>query len=155
MSYVKSNPCLETTINTNTTKRYTHYYDINANESDWKLIWPQLIEEIHAIIEASGVEVTDHNGAEYNQRHGEIYYCDFDEDQGEEVYRIIPFPIVDIERGIWINGTGYDAHFPFIMEDGGWAFMTSVETAHEPYDDVVTCILLRAFMLAPNACRIS
>ena len=77
--------------NTNTIKRYTHYYDINTNEPDWKLIWPQLTEEIPAIVEASGVEVTDHNGAEDN-RHGEIYYCDFDEDQGEEIYRIIPFP---------------------------------------------------------------
>lgn len=41
------------------------------------------------------------------------------------------------------------------MEDGGRAFMTSVETTHKPYDDVVTYILPRAFMLAPNACRIS
>ena len=68
----ESNPCLETMIDTNTTKRYTHYYDINATD-----------RTENSFGRNSSKKFTNHNGAQYN-RHRRDYYCYFDEDQGEE-----------------------------------------------------------------------
>lgn len=114
MSYVGSKSCLETTINTNTTKRYTQCYGINTNEQDWKLIWPQLVEEIHAIIEVSRCRQWER-----------VWFCILlppgpRQNRSSRSCRAIGCILLhydlllQLRRRIWINGIGYDAHFPFI-----------------------------------------
>jgi len=112
--------------------RYTHYYPINTNSPEWKAIWPQLIEDVHRIISRCGIYVTGP---------GESH-------DGEE----IPPPIVDINEGIYLNGVGDEGHEPFVIGRKGHPGFT--KTVRKPYDVVVTCILLRAYMLAPSACGI-
>lgn len=54
-------------------KRHTYYYQIDTDKPEWRAIWLQFIEEIHDVIQASGVEVTDPNGNVYSSRHGSLY----------------------------------------------------------------------------------
>ncbi|BCR89858.1 uncharacterized protein ACHE_51056A [Aspergillus chevalieri] len=111
---------------------YTHYYPINTNSPEWKAIWPQLIDNVHKIISRSGVHVSGPDEGH----------------DGEE----IPPPIVDVNEDTYLNGVGYDGYQPFVIGRKGYPGCT--KTVRKPYDVVVTCILLRAYMLAPSACGI-
>lgn len=92
----------------------------------WRVAWPALIESTRLILEAADVSV-----------------CRDDEDKDE----LIP-PTVDVEEGIYLNGIADDGHEPFILapnhQDG------FCKTMEKPYDVVVACIILRAYMLAPT-----
>lgn len=60
-------------------------------------------------------------------------------------------PLVDIERGICINGADRKAHAEFIILEKEDVNLRSCDTARKPYDVVMTCILLPAFTLASNS----
>ncbi|ODM23468.1 hypothetical protein SI65_01057 [Aspergillus cristatus] len=94
------------------------------------------------IIYASGVKLSDPKGDRCNPY-----------DSGSD--NKIPPPIVNKKHGIGINGIGDDGHEPFSISCKGYASMGFTKTARKPYDDVVTCVLLRAYMLEPDVVRVS
>lgn len=104
-------------------------------------IWPRFVADVATIIAHSDVNITDPNGTEYGP-----------EDDDEEE---IPPPIVDADKSVGLNGVGSKGHEALIISCGGYCHHTFTKTLRKPYDDVVTCILLRAYMLASTACRIS
>lgn len=57
--------------------------------------------------------------------------------------------LADIEHGIYLNGVRGNSGEPLVIkgEKGSFNF---IKTGHKPYDVVVTCILLRAYNLAPK-----
>lgn len=56
--------------------------------------------------------------------------------------------VINSESEIYLSGVGHDAHEPFrLCKPGQWTFC---KTAQKPYNDVVSAILLRAWMLAPK-----
>ncbi|KAJ6019690.1 hypothetical protein N7522_001757 [Penicillium canescens] len=105
---------------------YTHYYNVNNWDSpEWRAAWRQLIEDVPEIIQEAGVPLTG-------------MYTPED---------IITPVLVDLERGIGLNGIGDDGHETFrLCKPGEWSFC---KTARKPYDIVVSCIILRAWKLAP------
>ncbi|KAJ5106871.1 hypothetical protein N7456_003546 [Penicillium angulare] len=111
---------------------YTHYYQVlNWDSDEWKAAWPQLIKDVPMIIDrANGIEISGPT-------------------EDEEI--VTPVQI-DAEKGIYINGVGDDSHEPFIIKKDGWSFC---KTARKPYDDIVTTILLRAYMLPPKGFDVS
>ncbi|KAJ5123140.1 hypothetical protein N7448_009237 [Penicillium atrosanguineum] len=116
---------------------YTHYYEVLDWESpEWKAAWPQLVKDAQTIIDAAGVAV-----------------CGATEDE-----EVVTPPIANEKDGIYIGGVDEDAYERFILvpnyEDVGSRFQFC-KTARREYDVVVTCILLRAKMLAPNSFKLS
>ncbi|PKS05431.1 hypothetical protein jhhlp_008807 [Lomentospora prolificans] len=105
---------------------YTHYFEVHGWKSvQWQICWPLLIQDARLILEAADVLVGGPgNGA-------------------GEVTR----PVVDIDEGIWINGVADDQHEDFVL--GRKSRDGFCKTLMKPYDLVVACILLRAYMLAP------
>ncbi|KAJ5629499.1 hypothetical protein N7528_003156 [Penicillium herquei] len=123
---------------------YTHYWEVvDWNSDEWQTAWPQIIEDVPKIIEASGVEITGPR-AEPNDD-GDV--MDEDEDEDEDDIESVTEPLIDIKEGICVNGIGNAGHEDFILKDGKWSFC---KTSQKPYDDVVTTILLRCAVLAPN-----
>lgn len=117
---------------------YTHYWKILDRESpEWKAAWPQLVRDAQKIIDAAGVTVSGPTE---------------DED-------VVTPPLANEKDGIYICGTGEEAFEPFILvpndqnQDGDR--FQFCKTGRRNYDVVVTCILLRAKMLAPNAFHVS
>lgn len=116
---------------TNWSPSYTHYYSINTDSPEWKAIWPQFVDDVHKIISRCDVALAG--------------------SAQEGVGREVP-PLVDLKEGIYLNGVDEDSHEPFAI--GCKNHYGFTKTAFKPYDKVVTCILLRAYMLAPSACGI-
>lgn len=110
-----------------TRKSYTHYYAIRGWDTpEWQKAWAQLIQDVPNIIKEARIPLS-----------GPTKYED-------EVTPVL----VDSEKGIDLNGVEDGAHEPFILcKPGEWTFC---KTAQKPYDVVVTCILLRIWMLAPK-----
>lgn len=112
-----------------TRKRYyTHYYGVrNAESREWKKAWKQLVQDVPLIIQYTGVLV-----------------------RGPDAHPSLPPqpPLIDLRDGIYINGVGNDGHESLHLHPDGRTW--SVQTDLKPYDLVVGCILLRAFLLAPN-----
>jgi hypothetical protein len=112
-----------------TPHRYTHYWGVRDWESpEWQQAWVQLIEDVPKIIEEARVHLSGPTD---------------DED-------VVTPVVVDINEGIYLNGAQGSSYEPFIIskkQTGGFDFC---KTARRPYDVVVTCILLRAWMLAPD-----
>lgn len=111
-----------------TDNRYTHYYQIlDLIAPKWQTSWPQLIRDVPKIAEAARVEITgpSHDDA------------------------IITPILADIEHGIYLNGVRGNSGEPLVIkgEKGSFNF---IKTGRKPYDAVVTCILLRAYNLAPK-----
>lgn len=52
-----------------------------------------------------------------------------------------------------LNGVGPEGHEPLLIGKHGTS-SEFTKTARKPYDIVVTCILLRAWMLAPNCIEV-
>ncbi|KAJ5599753.1 hypothetical protein N7450_000820 [Penicillium hetheringtonii] len=113
---------------------YTHYFGVNNPESpEWKTAWPQLIQDVSKIIEASHVRI-----------------CGPSPDDDDN---IVTPPIVDIKDGIDINGVRKSGYEPFRLGADKWGQGNGghfCKTSQKAYDEVVTCILLRAWKLAPK-----
>lgn len=56
--------------------------------------------------------------------------------------------VADPIRGIWFNGVAEDEHEPFRLSRE--VHRTWCKTARKPYDIAITCVLLRAYLLAPG-----
>jgi hypothetical protein len=117
---------------------YTHYYEIPDWESpEWKAAWPQLVKDAQTIIDAAGVTVSGPTE---------------DED-------VITPPLANEKDGIYINDIGEDPYESFILvpyyQDRVKNRLQFCKTARREYDDVVTCILLRAKLLAPKSFKLS
>ncbi|OQE31396.1 hypothetical protein PENSTE_c001G10066 [Penicillium steckii] len=107
---------------------YTQVCSVGDPESpEWKIAWPQLVQDVHKIVETAEVLVSGPT---------------------DDKETVTPF-LADPNRGIYINGVGSGAHDPFVLRPGQWdAFC---QTAHKSYEKVVICILLRAYKLAPES----
>jgi hypothetical protein len=57
-------------------------------------------------------------------------------------------PTVDIDEGICINGVEGNSYEDFILKES--EPVGFCKTGRRAYDLVVTCVLLRAYRLAPN-----
>lgn len=60
---------------------------------------------------------------------------------------------MDVDEGIFFNGVADDAHEDFLLSEeapGGF-----VKTLQKPYDVAVACVLLRAYLLAPESFELS
>ena len=88
----------------------------------------KLIEEVPLILEAADVLVCGPS------------------DNGED---LVP-PTANIEEGIYINGVASDGHEPFRLSYHQRPQRNFVKTLMKPYDTAISCILLRAYLLAPN-----
>lgn len=93
----------------------------------WQTGWAKLIEEVPLILEAADVLVCgpSNNGQD------------------------LP-PTANIEEGIYINGVASDGHEAFRLSYGQRSQHNFVKTLMKPYDTAISCILLRAYLLAPN-----
>lgn len=59
--------------------------------------------------------------------------------------------LADTKKGIGLNGVGGDgAHETLLIEPKNWEDLNFCKTERKEYDEVVTCVLLRAYMLAPE-----
>ncbi|KAF2164148.1 hypothetical protein M409DRAFT_25494 [Zasmidium cellare ATCC 36951] len=116
---------------------YTHYWKIpGCHTAAWQRAWVQLVADTHHMIETAGIELCGNYLVE-NDRHEDL----------------IP-PLVSVEEGIAINGIEDDGHELFEMSRGIPRFQCC-KTARKPYDVVVCCVLLRAWMLAPGCIEVS
>ncbi|KAJ5980645.1 hypothetical protein N7481_007943 [Penicillium waksmanii] len=105
--------------------RHTHYYQIlDPIAPEWHTSWPQLIRDVPRIVEAVRVEIT---GPSHDDE-------------------IITPILADTEHGIYLNGVRGNSGES--LEKKGT--FNIIKTGRKPYDVVVTCILLRAYNLAPN-----
>lgn len=112
-----------------TSNSYTHYWGVRDWESPkWQEAWAQLIKDVPKIIEETKVKLSGPTD---------------DED-------VVTPVVVDIEEGIYLNGAQDGAYEPFIISKKDTGSFNFCKTARRPYDAVVTCILLRAWMLAPD-----
>lgn len=105
---------------------YTHYFDVYGWGSiQWQVAWAKLIEDTRLILEAADVPVCGPGSEDDN----------------------LTSPLVDVTKGIWINGVADDSHEPFVLgaEHDGFC-----KTLMKPYDVIVASILLRTYMLCPN-----
>ncbi|KAL5375893.1 hypothetical protein DPSP01_010888 [Paraphaeosphaeria sporulosa] len=110
---------------------YTHYYTVHSWDTlEWQQAWRQLLDETRLILEASDILLSGPT-----------------EDDAP-----ITAPVVDEKEGIFVNGVADDSHEPFILSAEGGCF---VKTLRKPYDLVVACVLLRAFMLAPDCVEVN
>ncbi|KAJ5670522.1 uncharacterized protein N7477_005885 [Penicillium maclennaniae] len=110
---------------------------LDSESPEWKAAWPQLVKDTQRIIDAAGVTISGPTE---------------DED-------IVTPPLVNEKDGINICGAGEEAYEPFILvpkdQNRGVNGLQYCKTGRRDYDDVVTCILLRAKMLAPNSFYLS
>ncbi|OJJ79253.1 uncharacterized protein ASPGLDRAFT_61989 [Aspergillus glaucus CBS 516.65] len=144
---------------------FTTFSFIKMGDLDkWQAIWPQFIENVQLILAYSGDGLSDADRydwfRDYDSREGHHSYryrdCvsySYDSDDSDDSDDNEPPSFVAyVDEGISINGIGDDAHEPFTWypdrDHGG------IKTAHKPYDDVVTCIMLIAYMLMPDAFEI-
>ncbi|KAJ5587218.1 uncharacterized protein N7459_002983 [Penicillium hispanicum] len=112
--------------------RYTHYYGVRKKDSqEWQSAWPQLVEDVPKIIEASGIQISG---------------------PSQERDVVTP-PLADTQEGIHLNGVGEDSYESFVIDKSG--SKRFCKTARRPYDLVVTTVLLRAKTLAPNDFNLS
>ncbi|PWY88897.1 hypothetical protein BO94DRAFT_545968 [Aspergillus sclerotioniger CBS 115572] len=110
---------------------YTHYYQVgDKNSPEWKAAWPKLVRDAQRIIDHDHVPLTGPT-----------------ENDDEET--VTP-PLVDEVEGIYLNGAYDGGHEPLIIQCRQHRSSGFTKTARKPYDTVVGCILLRAFMLAPT-----
>jgi hypothetical protein len=115
-----------------TPHRYTHYWSLGDWDSPkWQEAWPLLVDDVPKIIRAANVDLSGPTD---------------DPDVMTPV-------LVDIEKGIHLNGVEYDSYESFIISKKDTGEFNFCKTARRPYDIVVTCILLRAWMLAPDDFR--
>lgn len=116
-----------------TNNSYTHYYKVEDWSSpEWQTAWPQLIQDTSTIIDA--VPDIPLSGP-----------CSVTFEEGRDIPNP---PIVDIDDGICINGVEEESYEDFILKESeprGFC-----KTGRRAYDLVVTCVLLRAYRLAPN-----
>lgn len=63
--------------------------------------------------------------------------------------KIITPVLADINHGTYLNGVPGNSSEPLAIQGQKGTFKF-VKTARKPYDVVVTCILLRAYNLAPG-----
>ncbi|KAH8811262.1 heterokaryon incompatibility protein-domain-containing protein [Xylogone sp. PMI_703] len=70
----------------------------------------------------------------------------------EAVDVLIDRSIVDTNKGIYFNGVADEGHETFFL--GQSSQKGSIKTLRKPYDLVVACVLLRAYLLAPNNFRL-
>jgi hypothetical protein len=89
-------------------------------------VWPKLIEDVPLILEATDTLISGPS--------------DNDED--------FVLPIVNVDEGICFNGVADDGHETFCLRRQFRHHF--VKTLKKPYDTAVACILLRAYLLAPN-----
>lgn len=61
-------------------------------------------------------------------------------------------PVADAEKGIIFNGVESDSHEQFELGRENSSYFC--KTLRKPYDVVVACVLLRAYMLAPSNVRV-
>ncbi|KAF2193520.1 HET-domain-containing protein [Zopfia rhizophila CBS 207.26] len=89
-------------------------------------MWPKLIEDVPLILEAADVVISGPR----------------DNDQD-----LVP-PTANVDEGICFNGVADDAHETFYLSRRVRHHF--VKTLRKPYDTAVACVLLRAYLLAPN-----
>ncbi|KAJ5713454.1 uncharacterized protein N7483_010635 [Penicillium malachiteum] len=84
---------------------YTHYWEIADWDFDeWQKTWPKIINDVPRIIEASGVSMM--GPMALPDENTENDDDEYDEDDDESVTP----PLVDIKKGIFINGIEKDIH---------------------------------------------
>lgn len=134
-------------LTTDTRTSYTHYYEVlNWDSPEWKKAWPQLIKDVPTIIQTADIPLQGPD-----ERIADTTPSSEEDDEG---LRPPPPPIVKLDEGIDLNGIEKKGHEPLIINPRKqeWSF---VKTARKPYDIVVACVLLRAFMLAPGQFKLS
>ncbi|EAW14127.1 uncharacterized protein ACLA_071600 [Aspergillus clavatus NRRL 1] len=110
---------------------YTHYYTIHNTDSvEWQTAWSQLVADAQRIVNVSGISLAGPGREEHSR------------------------PIINEEDGIMLNGVGQDGHEPLCIDKHGVANFGFIKTARKPYDAVAACILLRAWVLAPNCIEV-
>ncbi|EED14125.1 hypothetical protein TSTA_103470 [Talaromyces stipitatus ATCC 10500] len=111
---------------------YTHYYAVDQWSSpEWQSAWPQLIQDAIKIIDAADVPVSGPASDTL------------------EAGREVPNPpVVDVNEGLCINGNNDEYCEDFVLKESDPD--NFCKTAKRGYDLVVSCILLRAYRLAPN-----
>jgi hypothetical protein len=122
---------------------YTHYYEIKGGwqTPEWQEAWPKLIQDASLILKATDAPITGNPSGEVDYKLNK---------------EIVEPPIVDIKNGIQFNGVEGDACEPFILnEEICQDEMVFCKTRRLRYDTPVACILLRAYMLAPNSFDLS
>ncbi|OAG05465.1 uncharacterized protein CC84DRAFT_1216813 [Paraphaeosphaeria sporulosa] len=112
---------------------YCHYYNIAWDTLEWQLVWPQLLDDARLILEASDVLLSGPTNDEAS---------------------ITP-PIVDEDKGIIFSGFADDFHDNFVFYRDTLGFGPFVKTNRKPYDLAVACVLLRAFLLAPECVHLN
>ncbi|KAH8698536.1 hypothetical protein BGW36DRAFT_339699 [Talaromyces proteolyticus] len=114
---------------------YTHYYSVrDRGSTEWQQAWPALIADALTVVEATRGYVDLSGPAEDLEDYSQP-------------------PSINVRTGIHLNGVGSNSHEDFILQKNGqWRFC---KTRRKSYDVVVTCILLRAFMLAPGQFHVS
>ncbi|PKY07771.1 hypothetical protein P168DRAFT_313917 [Aspergillus campestris IBT 28561] len=106
-------------------KANTHRYHVRDWDSrDWKKAWKQLLKDVPNIIKAANIPVCGPKNEGFTG------------------------PIATAKEGIYVNGIGADAQDPLCIRRDAMSF--SVCTGGKPYDLVVGCVLLRAYLLAPG-----
>ncbi|ODM18595.1 hypothetical protein SI65_05212 [Aspergillus cristatus] len=124
---------------------YTHYYNIqNWDSPEWTRAWPQLIHDVPSIISAANIPLQREDPT--------LTTTPADaEDTTDEEIPPQP-PLVDINKGIKLNGAEDQGFEDLILARGSPKWF--VKTNRRPYDKVVACVLLRAYMLAPGQFRL-
>lgn len=123
-------------------RSYTHYHGVrNAKSREWKKAWKQLIQDIPLIIERAGIPLQGPPPSPAPPMQSA------DSEQRHNILPVSP-PLIDLKKGIYINGVEPNSCDPLCLHPDGTSW--SVKTASKPYDIVVSCVLLRAFLLAPH-----
>ncbi|KAI9930252.1 hypothetical protein MW887_012065 [Aspergillus wentii] len=114
---------------------YTHYFRVRDWRSkEWQSAWPQLVQDVQPIVDAADVPITGPDGE--------------DEDT------VTP-PLADVDKGIELNGVADGGHEWLVINKKEATRFSFVKTVRKPYDAVVACVLLRAYMLAPRQFKLS
>jgi hypothetical protein len=112
-----------------------HYCEIHDwNSEKWQRAWKQLIEDTRLIVLAADIPLCD------------------PADDGRHLSSLDP-PVIDVDEGICLNGVWEDGHETFMLSASHPQVLCKVAggvASQKPYGIVVACILLRAFVLAPN-----
>ncbi|PCG91603.1 Hypothetical protein PENO1_092960 [Penicillium occitanis (nom. inval.)] len=117
---------------------YTHYYKVKDwSAPEWQTAWPQLIQDTSTIIDAVPAIPLSGPASVTFEEGGDIPNP----------------PTVDIDEGICINGVEGNSYEDFILKES--EPMGFCKTGRRAYDLVVTCVLLRAYRLAPNTFSLS
>ncbi|PYI10701.1 hypothetical protein BO78DRAFT_269631, partial [Aspergillus sclerotiicarbonarius CBS 121057] len=105
---------------------HTHYYEVDWESVEWLSAWPELVEEAPMIFEAADVLISG---------------------PGSDNATLTP-PTADEQEGIIFSGFAQENGEEFRLGRNSEQF--SINTGQKPYDTVVACVLLRAYMLAPG-----